>query len=166
MDDEHMIGLDWGTSSLRAWRFGSDGAVLDGREAPRGIMTVAPGGFADVLRETIDDWIAAGERRVLLCGMVGSRQGWQEAPYLPCPAGAAEIARATVRCPSKAPRSAGAGPVLPRRGGVPEVMRGEETQDDRPAAELGDGEATVCLPGSHSEMGASPAGASRASPRT
>ena len=35
-------------------------------------------------------------RHVLLSGMIGSRQGWKEAPYLPCPAGAPEIAAALV----------------------------------------------------------------------
>ena len=29
---------------------------------------------------------------VIACGMVGSRQGWVEAPYLPCPAGLSDLA--------------------------------------------------------------------------
>ena len=29
-------------------------------------------------------------------GMIGSRQGWREAPYAECPAGAAELARGLV----------------------------------------------------------------------
>ena len=150
MDDERMIGLDWGTSSLRAWRFGADGAVLEGREAPRGIMTVPAGGFPAVLREAVGDWIAAGGRRVLLCGMVGSRQGWQEAPYLPCPAGAAEIARATVPLAfDGAEVRLVPGLTARDEAGVPEVMRGEETKVIGLLPELGTGEATLCLPGTH-----------------
>ena len=96
-----MIGVDWGTTSLRAWRFRSGGTVLESREAPRGIMTVTDGGFEAVLREAIGDWLAAGENRLILCGMIGSRQGWVEAPYVPCPAGPAELAAAPTPCACK-----------------------------------------------------------------
>ncbi|QYU66592.1 2-dehydro-3-deoxygalactonokinase [Leptolyngbya sp. 15MV] len=71
-----MIGLDWGTTSLRAYRIAGDGTVLARLDRPGGILTVPAGGFAEALREAIGAWLAAGETRVLLCGMVGSRQGW------------------------------------------------------------------------------------------
>jgi len=147
-----MIGVDWGTSSLRAYRLAPDGAVLARRCAPRGILTVEPGGFAGALREAVGDWISAGERRVLLSGMVGSRQGWVEAPYLPCPAGVEEIAAATLPVPFEgADVRLVPGVSCRDRHGVPEVMRGEETQMIGAAGGLGAGEATVCLPGSHSK---------------
>ena len=124
-----MIGIDWGTSSQRAFRLGDDGTILDRRVAARGILRVDCGRFAEALREIAGDWIDAGETRVLLSGMVGSRQGWVEAPYLPCPAGPDDLAAALVRVPF-----AGA-TVLLVPGltdaddvGTPEVMRGEETQ--------------------------------------
>ena len=94
-----MIGVDWGTSSLRAYRIGGDGQVTDRLDRPGGILTVAEGGFPAALRDAIGPWLSAGENRVLLCGMVGSRQGWVEAPYLPCHAGPAEIAAATIAVP-------------------------------------------------------------------
>lgn len=147
-----MIGIDWGTTSLRAYRLAPDGTVLAGRHAPRGILTVPPGGFADVLREVAGDWIAAGERRVLMSGMVGSRQGWVEAPYLPCPAGIAEIAAAAIPVPfAEADLRLVPGLTCRDAHGVPEVMRGEETQMVGAAIALGPGEATICLPGSHSK---------------
>jgi 2-dehydro-3-deoxygalactonokinase len=146
-----MIGLDWGTSSLRAWRLAPDGTILDRRAAAGGILTVPPGGFPAALDSAAGDWIAAGERHVLLAGMVGSRQGWQEAPYLPCPAGAAEIAAAvsTIAHPGAEIRLI---PGLCDRdgAGVPEVMRGEETQIIGLSAALGPS-ALVCLPGSHAK---------------
>lgn len=147
-----MIGIDWGTTVLRAYRLAPDGAVIARRESPRGILTVEPGGFAGVLSEVAGDWIGQGERRVLLSGMVGSRQGWVEAPYLPCPADLAGLAAATIAVPFE-----GAAirllPGLSCRDaqGVPEVMRGEETQILGATAAIGAGEATVCLPGSHSK---------------
>ncbi len=147
-----MIGIDWGTTVLRAYRLAPDGAVIARRESPRGILTVEPGGFAGVLSEVTGDWIGQGERRVLLSGMVGSRQGWVEAPYLPCPADLAGLAAAAIAVPFE-----GAAirllPGLSCRDaqGVPEVMRGEETQILGATAAIGPGEATVCLPGSHSK---------------
>ena len=88
-----MIGGDWGTTSLRAYRLDAAGAVLDARETAQGILSVPEGGFPAVLDAAMRPWLDAGEELVLLCGMVGSRQGWQEAPYLPCPAGPAGQAR-------------------------------------------------------------------------
>jgi len=145
-----MIGIDWGTSSLRAYRFAPDGGIAGRRYTPRGILTVGPDGFPDTLRSFIGDWIRDGETRVLMCGMVGSRQGWMEAPYLPCPAGLNGLAAAAVTVPFDGADVR----VLPGlscrdRHGVPEVMRGEETQ--MLGAALDTGEATICLPGSHSK---------------
>jgi 2-dehydro-3-deoxygalactonokinase len=151
-----MIGVDWGTSSFRAYRLGTDGAVLDRREAPMGILQVPAGGFEHALRAQVGAWLDDGETRVLLSGMVGSRQGWLEAPYLPCPAGAAEIAAALVRVPF-----AGADVRLvpglsdADQTATPEVMRGEETQIvgalDRLVSDEPGGEGIACLPGSHSK---------------
>ena len=36
-----LIGIDWGTSSLRAFLIGQQGDVLDGVSSPEGIMQVA-----------------------------------------------------------------------------------------------------------------------------
>ena len=146
-----MIGVDWGTSAFRAFRLAADGHVLGRRSAPRGILHLAAGSFAEALREEIGAWLAEGETRVLLSGMIGSRQGWVEAPYLPCPAGAAELAATLVPVPFGAAR------VLLVPGlsdlddaGTPEVMRGEETQIVGLLPRLGE-EAIACLPGSHSK---------------
>src|SRR5215218_1045231 len=98
--DLRMIGVDWGTTSLRAYRLDAAGRVLDAQESAQGILSVPErDGFAPVLEAAIRPWLNVGEELVLLCGMIGSRQGWQEAPYLPCPAGPAEIAAATVPLP-------------------------------------------------------------------
>ena len=147
-----MIGIDWGTSSFRAWRLNPGGTVLDRAESERGILTIPPGGFPATLRATISPWLAQGETLILLCGMVGSRQGWQEAPYLPCPAGPAEIAAALTplafdgaRCllvPGLTTRDA---------AGIPDVMRGEETKLIGLLSVLGEAPALACLPGTHAK---------------
>ncbi len=146
-----MIGIDWGTSSFRAFRLARDGSIRDRRQGPRGILTVPDGRFADRLREEIGPWLAAGERHVLLCGMVGSRQGWVEAPYLPCPAGPADLARALLAVPfdwaevKLVPGLAGQD-----EAGVAEVMRGEETQIAGVQAAMGP-DGVACLPGTHAK---------------
>jgi 2-dehydro-3-deoxygalactonokinase len=145
-----MIGIDWGTTSLRAYRLGSGGAVTERVDRPGGILTVAEGGFPDALRDAVGPWLAGGERRVLLCGMVGSRQGWVEAPYLRCPAGPVEIAAATIPVPfDGAEIRLVPGLTTEDKAGIPDVMRGEETKLVALAARLDD--ALVCMPGTHSK---------------
>jgi 2-dehydro-3-deoxygalactonokinase len=145
-----MIGLDWGTTSLRAYRIAPDGAVRDRLDKAGGILTVPAGGFPAALRDAVGAWLADGETRVLLCGMVGSRQGWVEAPYLPCPAGPDEIAAATVPIPFEGAELRLVPGLTTRDAeGVPDVMRGEETKLVALAADLRD--ALICLPGTHSK---------------
>ncbi len=147
-----MIALDWGTSSLRAYRLDGAGRIRARREAPAGIMTVAAGGFAEGLEAQLGDWI--DDTPIVMSGMIGSRQGWLEVPYAECPAGAAEIARGLRPIVWNAGRRRGwIAPGLSCRdaAGVPDVMRGEETQIIGALAALPDGEATICLPGTHSK---------------
>ena len=146
-----MIGVDWGISSFRAYRLTRDGGIRDRKSGPRGIMAVPDGRFADTLREEIGPWLAAGERHVLLSGMIGSRQGWIEAPYLPCPAGPAEIAAALTEVPfdwAQVKLVPGLSATDP--SGVSEVLRGEETQLAGTLVTVGS-TGWACLPGTHSK---------------
>ncbi len=146
-----MIGIDWGTTSFRAFRVGRNGEIRDRRAGPKGILNVPDGRFGDTLREEIGPWLAAGEDRVLLSGMIGSRQGWKETPYLPCPAGPEELAAALVdigfdwASVKLVPGLSGVDDA-----GVAEVMRGEETQVLGVPLLLRDG-GIACLPGTHSK---------------
>nr|WP_294528402.1 2-dehydro-3-deoxygalactonokinase [uncultured Rhodopila sp.] len=146
-----MIGVDWGTTSFRAFRVGRDGSIRDRRGSARGIMNVPDGRFGDTLRDEIGPWLALGEDRVLLSGMIGSRQGWKEAPYLPCPAGPAELAAALVDIGFDwAKVKLVPGLCGTDESGVAEVMRGEEAQVMGVPALLRDG-GIACLPGTHSK---------------
>jgi 2-dehydro-3-deoxygalactonokinase len=146
-----VIGIDWGTTNFRAFRIARDGSIRERRAAPKGILNVPDGRFGDTLREEIGPWLAAGEDRVLLSGMIGSRQGWKEAPYLPCPAGAVELGGALVDIGFDWARVK----LVPGlsgfdESGVAEVMRGEETQILGVPPLLRDG-GIACLPGTHSK---------------
>jgi len=136
-----VIAVDWGTSSLRAYRLDRDGRILESRTAAAGILSVAPGAFPETLETQIRGW---DETPVVMSGMVGSRQGWKEAPYVQCPAGFDEIAAQLVEVRPGTWIVPGLSCRDP--AGVPDVMRGEETQI------LGCGaQGAICLPGTHSK---------------
>ncbi|PZW45680.1 2-dehydro-3-deoxygalactonokinase [Humitalea rosea] len=145
-----MIGVDWGTTNFRAWWLGPDGGIRDHLASGDGLLSTPADGFAATLARNIGPWLAQGETRILLCGMVGSRQGWREAPYLGCPADAAAIAAASiaVEFPGAEARII---PGLTTRDadGCPDVARGEETKAVSLLARLGLGRAVLVLPGTH-----------------
>jgi 2-dehydro-3-deoxygalactonokinase len=89
---------------------------------------------------------------VIASGMVGSRQGWREAPYVECPAGFDELAAGLLRIDTVAGRPFAIVPgVRSARGAAPpDVMRGEETQVFG-ALGAGADDATLVLPGTHSK---------------
>lgn len=147
-----MIAVDWGTSSLRAYRLDADGRVLERRTAPLGIMQVSDGAFAQALESQINPWLQGGESRIFMSGMIGARQGWAEAPYCECPAGLAHIA-ARLQCVRWGTHQAWITPGVSTRGadGVPDVMRGEEMQIFGAVDSLPARSGLVCLPGTHSK---------------
>ena len=149
----HLIALDWGTTSLRAYRLDAAGTVLERREGGPGIMKVEHGAFDGALEAFCGDWIAAHpQAQLITCGMIGSKQGWHEAPYCPCPAGLTTLADHldTVELSSGRPLAIvpGISHVDPHNG-VPDVMRGEETQIV--GAMPNTGSHLAVLPGTHSK---------------
>jgi 2-dehydro-3-deoxygalactonokinase len=144
-----LIAVDWGTSSLRAARIAADGTVLEQRQSQRGILTVPAAGFPGVLHEACGDWLADPAALCLISGMAGSRQGWQEAPYCPCPAGFAELGRALRWIePGRIALVPG---LSCEAHGVPDVLRGEEVQVFGALDVLQLREGTLVLPGTHSK---------------
>lgn len=166
-----LIALDWGTSSLRAYAIAADGSVIGTRNEALGIMQVQNCDFYAALRQCCGDWLDASPRaRLIASGMIGSKQGWKEAPYCPCPANAAAITKAMVSIDIPGARTlhivpgvscigavsgVAAVPGVPGWSdlhgvpGVPDVMRGEETQifGALPAT----GNHVAVLPGTHSK---------------
>lgn len=150
MNASRLIAVDWGTSSLRAWCFDANGQVKDQHRSDQGLLNVAPGGFAAVLRAAVGEWLGK-DSVVLMSGMVGSRQGWVEAPYVAAPCGVSELAAALIELPFDCRCHIVPG-VMQRGRAAPDVMRGEETQLvglDPDGAQPASG---LCvLPGTHSK---------------
>jgi 2-dehydro-3-deoxygalactonokinase len=153
LSSPRLIGLDWGTSSLRGYLLGENGAIQETRARPWGILHTPGGDFAATFRDFTGDWRARWPGiPVLASGMIGSRQGWREVPYVECPADPARIAGGLLAFET------GCGelrvvPGLLRRGELPDVLRGEETQiigamalEPQLAAH-----ALLVLPGTHSK---------------
>jgi 2-dehydro-3-deoxygalactonokinase len=148
-----VIGVDWGTSNVRAYLIDGAGTVHDRRAAPKGILAVEAGGFEAVLQELVGDWISSMPATpVILSGMIGSRQGWREAPYVETPAGIAEVGAKLLPLELASGKRAWIVPGLAQRdGGAPDVMRGEETQIFGALAHEARGRYLFCLPGTHSK---------------
>jgi 2-dehydro-3-deoxygalactonokinase len=158
MRDRTLVALDWGTSSLRGARLDATGQVLEERSFARGILTVAPGEFPGVFESCFGDWMKAPDALCLMSGMVGSKQGWLEAPYCDCPAGFEEVAsklawvdpgRVAI-VPGLVCEQEGI-PDVKRLNRIPDVMRGEETQIFGALKLLARQDALLVLPGTHSK---------------
>jgi 2-dehydro-3-deoxygalactonokinase len=145
-----LLAIDWGTSSLRGACIAADGQVLQERSFPRGILSVPAGGFEAVLDECFGDWRAQATQ-CLVSGMAGSRQGWAEAPYCPCPAGFAELAAQLAWVPGTRSPVAIVPGLSMDQGGLPDVMRGEEVQIFGAMQLGGQSDGVFVLPGTHSK---------------
>jgi 2-dehydro-3-deoxygalactonokinase len=151
-----LIALDWGTSNLRASLLDCDGHAIETRSAPGGIMAVKNKQFSHALLALCGDWMKQWDCPLIASGMIGSRQGWKEAPYLDCPASLAQASKqltiVTIESGELSqhtrPLHIAAGLTCVDAVGEHDVMRGEETQiwgANLPA--LG----CCLLPGTHSK---------------
>jgi 2-dehydro-3-deoxygalactonokinase len=148
-----LIGIDWGTTSFRAFRIGAGGGVVNSKAAQAGILKVPEGQFEHVFEGEVGPWLRdQPDVPVIASGMITSRQGWVEVPYCPCPAGSVEIARALLRHQTGHGRTIHFVPGFSITGsdGVADVIRGEETQI---IGEVGAaaGRRLLVLPGTHSK---------------
>ena len=143
-----LIALDWGTTRARAFLIAENGEVLERQIADQGIQSVPAGGYPAAFAALAGDFRrAAPGAAIVLAGMVGSRNGWIEAPYVACPASPAEIAAASIRVELDADTTATIVPGLSCDDGAFDVMRGEETL----IVGLGLEDGIACLPGTHSK---------------
>jgi 2-dehydro-3-deoxygalactonokinase len=151
MTKPYSILGDWGTSRLRLYRL-EEGIIVDKVIGPGiGALSQAP---AETLLMVIAPWVAERQpEKITLCGMAGSRNGLHEVPYTECPAGADAWSRDSVLLMLEGiPIQIMAGLSCVRDNGVPDVMRGEETQIFGALTlvpELQNGRQLLALPGTH-----------------
>jgi 2-dehydro-3-deoxygalactonokinase len=146
-----LLGIDWGTSNRRAYLFDAQGALVRQHDDDQGILKVA-GGFEASLKALLRE-LDLDRADVLMSGMVGSRNGWREAPYLSVDQPLSRLADALMEIPSAIPGVRCR--VVPGyryvdAHGTPDVMRGEETQVYGALAS-GAPDGWFVLPGTHSK---------------
>lgn len=143
------IAVDWGTTNLRAFAMGPEGIRAEAMSED-GMGRLTPSDFEPALIQLIEPWLGPGVTPVLACGMVGSRQGWCEAPYraTPCtPMDVGQMGRVPVRDPRITVQ------IVPglKQMKPADVMRGEETQIAGALALDPAFDGAMCLPGTHSK---------------
>ena len=143
------IAVDWGTSTFRAYLV-QNNEVSDTIETRDGMKFVESHLFEQTLLRLIDRWLDNDKiTEILASGMVGSKQGWEEAPYQKTPCNLKKLNYIT--------------PILKDNrislkifSGIsqthqPDVMRGEETQIAGFLNENPNFNGSICLPGTHSK---------------
>jgi 2-dehydro-3-deoxygalactonokinase len=148
--DKTFVGVNWGSTNLRAYLIGADGSAIDEYSAPAGVVNLDRSGMAATMDTLAARWPNSGP--VYASGMIGSNVGWKEVPYAEAPAGVADLAAAAVAT------EIGSVPVHIVPGitcrrcfdGEPDILRGEEIEMMGLAA-LGTNDGWVALPGTHTK---------------
>ncbi len=146
MSESAWIAVDWGTSNLRIWVMQGQDIIHEIR-SNEGMGTLSADEFEPTLLRHIEAWID-GRVTVLACGMVGSRQGWFEAPYTAAPC---SVLPQIVKVPAKDSRLDVRIVAGVKQDNPADVMRGEETQIAGFLKDEIDFEGVICLPGTHSK---------------
>ncbi|WP_296423127.1 2-dehydro-3-deoxygalactonokinase [Yoonia sp.] len=142
------IAVDWGTTHMRAWAMSASGSVLAEAVSDQGMGKLTRDGFEPALLDAVAPWLD-GPTPIIACGMVGSRQGWVEAPYaaVPCPALPGGFVRAPTQNPDLQVHVIGG----IKQTDPADVMRGEETQIAGFLARNKNWDGVICLPGTHTK---------------
>jgi 2-dehydro-3-deoxygalactonokinase len=146
------VGVDWGTSNVRAWGLASDGRVIAEASSDKGMSKLDRAGFEPALLDLIGDWLPHGRRTpVVACGMVGARQGWLDVPYRDAPCSPAAVGGVGHPQARDQRLLVNILPGLRQIDPTPDVMRGEETQIAGLLSDEPGFEGVVCLPGTHTK---------------
>ncbi len=151
-----LIAIDWGSTNCRAALLDGAGGIVERQDGGAGIFERGAAIFAEQLRDIVMPWRSQhADLPVILSGMIGSRDGMIEVPFVHCPASPAHIADTLHKIDTSILERCW---IVPGVQGltpddVADVMRGEEVQAigllDQPGWESGSG--LVILPGTHSK---------------
>jgi 2-dehydro-3-deoxygalactonokinase len=142
-----LIGLDWGSSNVRAFAFDASGRVTASARSSAGAMTLVS---ADAFNNAFENLLAElaidnTSIPVIACGMIGARDGWVEAGYVGLNTSARSLKHATKEIRARSEYRIAVVPGM--KSDEPDVMRGEETQIVGADVESG----VIVLPGTHSK---------------
>jgi 2-dehydro-3-deoxygalactonokinase len=146
-----VLGIDWGTTNRRAYLLDRGGNLLQQHTDEFGILAVA-GDFEKSLKDLLER-LNLQQADVIMSGMVGSRNGWQQIPYLSVHQPISTLSDAMVEIDTSLPNvrcRIVPGYQYTDADGNPDVMRGEETQV-LGALTLSSTDGWFLLPGTHSK---------------
>lgn len=153
--EESFIFGDWGSTAMRLALCRIANGEVEEIETARSVGIKFAADPEATFFSVAADWFQRhGAMPVVLAGMVGSNRGWKETAYVECPAAAGDLARAARRFQARGNRLT----IVPGLSctnifGIPDIMRGEETQIFGWWAHIGRpaGRHLVCLPGTHAK---------------
>jgi 2-dehydro-3-deoxygalactonokinase len=146
-----IVGLDWGTTHRRAYVVDAHGGCTQEWSDGDGALA-SKGRFPAALQAALEA-LNAQPSLVVMSGMVGSALGWHEVPYVDGGVALQDLAAhawIVPDAPAGAPCLIVPGYCLRNAVGLPDVMRGEETQL-LGAWALGHTDGWFVLPGTHSK---------------
>ena len=146
------IAVDWGTSNLRLWAVADNGDVQVRLQSDKGMSALCGAAeFEAHLLQLASPYLDPdGQTDVVICGMAGARQGWQEAGYASLPYDVSQAL--SYIAPQTSDRR-----IQPyilsgvQQESPADVMRGEETQIAGFLASHPEYTGTLCLPGTHTK---------------
>lgn len=145
----NWIAVDWGTTNLRCWFIDRNNNILDKRYTNCGGGSLSADQFENVLLNTVGDWLNTNQpTKVIACGMLGSREGWQEVPYATIPGKPSNHLTSIETTDQRLSVYICAGMA---QSDPAAIMRGEETQVAGFIAKNPEYEGALCLPGTHSK---------------
>lgn len=146
--------VDWGTTNFRAFLMTKDNECLDRINCNTGLLNIEDDLFEQTLANNLAKWeITNNCLPVFMAGMVGSKQGWKEAPYMETPLTLQNLSDACVSIYTKWGSSVYIIPGVSHKVDTTklDVMRGEEVQI-LGLVQLGfESNCMVILPGTHSK---------------
>lgn len=143
------VGIDWGSTNVRAWLLTVDGTAVRSEKRSIPLQGISETRFDQTINELIVAVGAEPDAVVVACGMIGATDGWVEAAYVSCPIELDRLVDHAI--PAPRPRTW----ILPGINSLcpsPDVMRGEETQIlGTIISEPTERQSLICLPGTHSK---------------
>ncbi|HEU0256354.1 MAG TPA: 2-dehydro-3-deoxygalactonokinase [Microbacteriaceae bacterium] len=149
-----LIGVDWGSSRLRAYLLTADGRVLETLTRDVGILGTPVARQREVLSRALAPWLRRHPAMpIVAAGMIGSSSGMVETSPVAAPADAAKVAAGVSHTALADGTDVVVLPgLVDRHGDHDDLLRGEEAQilgwlaspDAVP-------EAVLVLPGTHSK---------------
>ncbi|MEP0941947.1 MAG: 2-dehydro-3-deoxygalactonokinase [Rhizobiaceae bacterium] len=143
-----LIVLDWGTTNVRLALLDNHGVVVEERRGESGVGSFTQAEFEAHFDRLTDGWPKVP---AIAAGMVGSRQGWQEAAYLPCPASTGDLADGLRRFTHNGREILIVPGLALNNGNRFDVMRGEESQIAGFLNQNPNYAGVLLMPGTHSK---------------